>query len=148
MTLADEDAFSKVVQPAESARAVTGRRSPTDFFYETCWNSGTKSQKFYPKVGNEQSRRGLKMGHWPKLGSYGKNRIFWPKTEILGPKKTYTSWRKPWSGHDQKKLFKEKNCLCPNNYLPKYHFGWFFGLKPIFRPKTTFRPNVKTPVSP
>jgi hypothetical protein len=27
------------------------------------------------------------MGHWPKLGSYGKNRIFGPTTEILGPKK-------------------------------------------------------------
>ena len=27
------------------------------------------------------------MGHRPKLGSYGKNRIFGPKTEILGPKK-------------------------------------------------------------
>ena len=27
------------------------------------------------------------MGHQPKLGSYGKNWIFWPKTEILGQKK-------------------------------------------------------------
>ena len=27
------------------------------------------------------------MGHQRKLGSYGKNRIFGPKTEILGPKK-------------------------------------------------------------
>ena len=27
------------------------------------------------------------MGHQPKLGSYGKNWIFGPKTEILGPKK-------------------------------------------------------------
>ena len=27
------------------------------------------------------------MGHQQKLGSYGKNRIFWPKIEILGPKK-------------------------------------------------------------
>ena len=27
------------------------------------------------------------MGHRPKLGSYGKNRIFGRKTEILGPKK-------------------------------------------------------------
>ena len=27
------------------------------------------------------------MGHQPKFGPYGKNRIFWPKTEILGPKK-------------------------------------------------------------
>jgi len=27
------------------------------------------------------------MGHQPEFGSYGKNRIFWPKTKILGPKK-------------------------------------------------------------
>ena len=52
------------------------------------------------------------------------------------------------SGHDRKKLFKEKSCLCPNNERGKCHFGWFFGERPIFRPKTTFRPNLKTPVSP
>ena len=27
------------------------------------------------------------MGHQPKLGLYGKNRIFWPKNEILGQKR-------------------------------------------------------------
>ena len=27
------------------------------------------------------------MGHQPKLGSYGKNRLFGPKTKILGLKK-------------------------------------------------------------
>ena len=32
------------------------------------------------------------MGHQRKLGSYGKNRIFWPKTEILGPKKGTHFW--------------------------------------------------------
>ena len=32
------------------------------------------------------------MGHRPKLGSYGKNRIFGPKTEILGPKKEAHFW--------------------------------------------------------
>ena len=52
------------------------------------------------------------------------------------------------SSHDRKKLFKEKKCLCPNNQGGKCHFGRFFGVRPIFRPKTTFRPNVKTPVSP
>ena len=31
------------------------------------------------------------MGHRPKLGSYGKNQIFGPKTEILGPKKGFRS---------------------------------------------------------
>ena len=84
---------------AESARAVTGRLCPhsgegedfltgqPDFFYENCCNSRTESRKIDPKVGNERSGRGLKMGHWPKLGSYGKNRIFGPNTEILGSKK-------------------------------------------------------------
>ena len=89
-----------VIQPARwERRAVTGRRCPysgegrrlfdrsTNFFYKNCCNSGTESEKIDPKVGNERSLRGLQMGHWPKLGSYGKNRIFGPKNEILGPKK-------------------------------------------------------------
>ena len=57
------------------------------FFYENCCNFGTESQKNDPKVGNEPSLWGLQMGHWPKLGSYGKNRNFWPKTEICRKKK-------------------------------------------------------------
>ena len=32
------------------------------------------------------------MGHRSKLGLYGKNRIFGPKTEILGPKKGGHFW--------------------------------------------------------
>ena len=81
------------------------------------------------------------MGHQQKLGPYGKNRIFGPKTEILGPKNAYTFGDSPCSGHDRKKLFKEKKCLCPNNQGGKCHFGWFFGVQPIFRLKTTFRPK-------
>ena len=48
------------------------------------------------------------MGHRPKLGSYGKNRIFWPKTEILGPKKGdhFLKLTMFW-----KKLFKEKSAF-------------------------------------
>merc|ERR1712004_25059 len=56
------------------------------FFYGNSCNSGTESRKIVSKVGNKPSCRGLKMGHRSKLGSYGKNQIFWPKTEILGPK--------------------------------------------------------------
>ena len=94
---------SWLIQPArpraESARAVTGRRNSyrweggrlfepsAGFFYGNSCNSGTESRKIVPKVGNWPSCRGLKMGHWPKLRSYGKNQIFGPKTEILGPKK-------------------------------------------------------------
>ena len=50
-------------------------------------NPGTESRKIVPKVGNERSLQGLQTGRWPKLGSCGKNWIFWPKTKILCPKK-------------------------------------------------------------
>ena len=69
------------------------------------------------------------MGHRPKLGSYGKNLIFWPKTKILGQKKAVTFGDSPCSGHDRKKLFKEKKCLCPNNQggkCPFFSFNNFF----------------------
>merc|ERR1711923_103972 len=84
---------------AESARAVTGRRNShrweggrlfepsAGFFYGNSCNFGTESRKIVSKVGNQPSCRGLKMGHQRKLGSYGKNRIFGPKTKILSPKK-------------------------------------------------------------
>ena len=57
-----------------SARAVTVRRYPHSgegedfltrrpvFFYEKGCNLGTESQKIAPKVGNEQSLRGLQTG--------------------------------------------------------------------------------------
>ena len=44
-------------------------------------NSKTKSQKIDPKVPNEPSLRGLQTGLWQNLGSYGKKRIFRPRTE-------------------------------------------------------------------
>ena len=61
----------------------------TGFYYEKGHNSGTKSRKIAPKVRNERSLRGLQTGCWPKLGLYGKIRIFRPKTEISGPKKSF-----------------------------------------------------------
>ena len=95
-----------IIQPkglrAESARAIIGSRCPHSgegedfltrqpfFFYENSHNSGTKSPKIVPTVGNEPSLRELQMGRRPKLGSYGENQIFGPKTEISGPKKTPT----------------------------------------------------------
>ena len=45
------------------------------------------------------------MGHQRKLGSYGKNRIFWPKTEIFRPKKRHTLL---YSNHDLATT--EKSC--------------------------------------
>ena len=62
------------------------KRQPVFFFDNGC-NSGTESRKIVLKVGNERSLQGRQTGRWPKLGSYGINRIFRPKTEILGPKK-------------------------------------------------------------
>ena len=56
-------------------------------FYKNGHNSGTKSQKVVPNVGNEPCLPGLQTGGWPKLGLYAKNRIFGPKTKISGPKK-------------------------------------------------------------
>ena len=106
------------------------------FFYGNSCNSGTGTRKIIPKVGDEPSLRGLQMGHWPKLGSYGKNWIFWPKSEILGPKKRIhfliltMFWPRP------EKVFQRKKLPLPNNQGGKCHFGWFFGVRPIFRPKT------------
>ena len=85
------------------------------------------------------------MGHQRNLGSYGKNRIFGPKTEILGPKNRHSLFN---SNHvlatTGKSCSKKKKCLCPNNQGGECHFGWFFGGRPIFRAKKPlFRPNVK-----
>ena len=77
------------------------------------------------------------MGHQRKLGSYGKNRIFWPKTEILGPKKGVhflpltMFWPRPEKVVQRKKL-------PPNKYQTLKKFWVFFGLKPIFSQKTLF----------
>ena len=45
-------------------------------------------------MGNERPLPGLQTGCWPKFGSYGKYRIFWPKSRfwarlILGPKSRF-----------------------------------------------------------
>ena len=89
-----------------------------------------------------------KNGSLTKIGVVWQKSDFWAKNRNFGPKKgghfcTLTMfWPRP------EKVVQRKKCLCPNNQGGKCHFGWFFGVRPIFRPKTTFRPNVKTPVSP
>ena len=75
---------------AESARAVTGRRCPL---------SGV-GEDF---LAHRPSCRGLKMDHWRYPGSYGKKRIFGPKSKFSGPKKTSTSWSKPCSSNQRAK---------------------------------------------
>ena len=51
-------------------------------------------------------------------------------------------------GHNRKKLFKKKGWLFPNKYQSLKKFWVFLGIKRIFGQKNTFRPNVKTAVSP
>ena len=45
-----------------------------------------------------------------KIGFLDQKLKFWAQ------KKAFTSSGQPCSGHDRKKLFKEKNCLYPNKY--------------------------------
>ena len=52
-----------------------------------------------------------------KIGIFGQKPKFW--AQKIGP----TFGDSPCSGHDRKKLFKEKKCLCPNNQGGKCHFG-------------------------
>ena len=75
---------------AKSARAVTGRRYPhngegenfltgqPDNFTKTAVTPERKVEKLTPRweINRRPSCQGLKMGHRPKLGSYGKNQIF------------------------------------------------------------------------
>merc|ERR1711873_72769 len=142
---------------AESARAFTGRRNSysgrgedflsrqPNFFTETAVTPERKVEKWFPRWKINRHAEGLKWvidqnwGRMAKIGFLGQKPKFWAQ------KKAYTFGDSPCSGHDRKKLFKEKKCLCQNNQGGKCHFGRFFGVRPIFRPKTTFRPNVKTP---
>ena len=91
------------------------------------------------------------MGHQRKLGSYGKNRIFWPKTEILGPKKgshflgLAMFWPRP------EKVVQEKSCLFSNQYQSLEKFLVMFWANTHFWPKKHFsaeRKNGLFSVSP
>ena len=83
------------------------------------------------------------MGHQQKLGSYGKNRIFGPKTEILGPKKGghflgFTMfWPRPG------KVVQRKNTLFQNRYQSHKEFRVFFLGKMHFWPKKHFSAERK-----
>ena len=76
-------------------------------------NSEMKSWKINPKVRNGPSLRALQTGRWHNLGSYDKKRIFGPKTEFSGPKKTFISLLQPCSGHDRAN---KKVLFSPNKY--------------------------------
>ena len=64
-----------------------------------------------------------KLGFW--YSSYIRW-IFWPKTDISGPKTTFTFGWTPCSGHDREKLFKEKSTLFQNKYQSLKKFWVFF----------------------
>merc|ERR1711867_120950 len=57
-----------------------------------------------------------------KNGSSTKIGVVWQKSDFLAKNQNFGPKKKepllfpyPCSGHDRKKLFKEKSCLCPNN---------------------------------
>ena len=76
---------------AESARAVGGGRLfdiSTRFFYENGHNSGTKSRKIVPKVGNEASLLNqAKIGPLIKIGVVWQKSDFWAKNQDSWQKK-------------------------------------------------------------
>ena len=90
---------------AESARAFTGRQTPTveggktfwalsqNFFTETAVNSGTESRKNRSQGGKltvmPRAKNGSSTKSW---GRMAKNRIFWPKTKFWAQKKGGHFW--------------------------------------------------------
>ena len=137
-----------------SARAVTGRRSsPTVGWGKTFWRVGrvfteaavSRSRKVAQSIRRckiDRLAEGYKQAIDKNPGSYSKKRIFGPKSEFLGPIKTFTSRSKPCSSHDRAKLCKEKSTLFLNNYQSfNYWIKCFFGKKRIFGPKTAFQQN-------
>ena len=116
---------------------------PFFFFYENGSKSGTESQKMAPKVGNERYLRGLQTGRWSKLGSYGKNRILWPKTEILGQKRH--SLLNPYHvlATTGNSCSKKKVAFSQINNSLLRNFGCFFWDKTHFWPKKHFSAKPK-----
>ena len=88
---------------AESARAVTGRRCPQsgegedfltgqlDFFTKTAVPPERKVEKSIPRWEMNGHSKGYKWVIDQNWGRMAKIVFFRPKTEISGPKKTYTS---------------------------------------------------------
>ena len=100
-----------------------------------------KVKKLFPRWEMNSLSEGYKRAVDKKLGSYGKNPIFWPKTEnsgpknsLLGPKNVLTTIEKSCS--------KEKSCLFPKNISILRNFGCFWG-KAHFLPKKHFPAKPK-----
>ena len=78
------------------------------------------------------------MGHQQKLGSYGKNRIFGPKTEILGPKKRLHFLVETMFWPQPEKVVQRKKLPFQNKYQSLKNCGCFFGIKCFFFAKKHF----------
>ena len=117
------------------ARAVTGRRNSysgrgedffsrqPNFFTETAETPERKVGKSFPRW--EINRR-VEGSSWvinENLGRMAKIGFFWPKTEILGPKKGTHFWGFTMFWPRPEKVVQRKKCLCPNNQGGKDHFG-------------------------
>ena len=116
---------------AESTRAVTGRRCPhsgkgeefltgqPDFFTETAVTQERKVPRWKMNRHSEGYKRAVDQ-NWGRMAKIG---FLDQKTKFWAQKKAVTSQGSPCSGHDRKKLFNEKKCLCLNNQGGKCHFG-------------------------
>ena len=122
-----------------------------------CREDSVERSKFYTSaigwgswsaVGAANKISNLYQSQKDLFGIVWQNWIFRPKTEILGPKKHTLLNSNHVLATTGKSCSKKKVAFSQINISLLRNFGWFFGLKPIFGQKNTFRPNIKTAVSP
>ena len=138
---------------ADGAPTVGGGRPfepSAGFFTETAVTLERKVEKSIPRWEMNGHSEGYKRAidqSWDcvaKIGFFEQKPRFWAqkKRSLLIGNHVLATTGKSCS---KKKVAFAQIIITQN---PKYHFGQFFGLQPIFRPKNTFQPNVKTSVSP
>ena len=85
----------------------------------------TGQPDFFTETAVTQERK-VEIKKWvidQNCGCMAKIEFLDQKTKFWAQKKAVTSQGSPCSGHDRKKLFNEKKCLCLNNQGGKCHFG-------------------------
>ena len=102
-----------------------------------------KKSKIAPNVGNERSLWGLQTGRWQKLGSCSRNRIFWPKTKISGPRKHPLLNSNHVLATTGKSCSKKKVPFSKIDISLLRNFRWFFGIKCISGQKKHFSAEPK-----
>ena len=107
--------------------AVTGRQCPDsgegedfltgqlNFFTKTAVTPDRKVEKSFPRWEMNGHSEGYKQAVDQNWGRMAKIRFLDQTPKFWAQKKGVTFSNSPCSGHDRKKLFKEKKCLCPNN---------------------------------